>query len=66
MDGSAIEYEDNLENEKVRFLIKGGNGEVQARSEWYDNESNARRGAADLAHTLLDLVMRGEVNINLA
>jgi len=41
---------------KVRFVIAGGNGEVQARSEWYDNDSNARRGARDLAVSVIQLI----------
>ncbi|MBF9664225.1 hypothetical protein IAI33_11300, partial [Streptococcus pseudopneumoniae] len=31
----------------VQPIVIGGNGEIQARLEWYDDMSNAKRGVND-------------------
>lgn len=46
------------------FAVVGDNGEVQARSERYTSKHNARRGAADLARTLMQAVTQGELDMS--
>ena len=57
MGQARIEY---LTDDKGRVqpVVIGGNGEVQARLEWYDNQSNAARGVADLLKTLTEIQYR--------
>lgn len=47
---------------KVRFEIVGGNGEVQMKSELYDKQGNAERGAAELARSVVYLVEHGKID----
>lgn len=54
MSEARIDYE-SKKNGKTRFTVVGGNGETQARSEWYDNMGNARRGAWDLLRSLQEV-----------
>ena len=54
MTDPTVTYETRTD-QTTRFWIKGGNGEVMCRSEWYANPSNARRGFNDLVQAVVFL-----------
>lgn len=65
----SIEYEteDRGEvNHRVRASVRADNGEVQLRTEWYDSKSNADRGLAEIARSVLGLVSEGEIRLDRA
>lgn len=59
----SIDYE-VADNGKAVAVIKGDNGEIQAKTERYDSESNAKRGVSDLARTVLALVADGSIDLS--
>lgn len=63
MAESRIEYETD-EQGRVRPTVVGGNGEVQARLEWYDSKSNADRGLNDLYASLASILVEIELPAN--
>ena len=63
MSSPHIEYEIH-EDERCTATIYAANGEAVARTEKYDSKSNAVRGVSDLARTVFDLVLEGDININ--
>jgi hypothetical protein len=46
---------------RVQPIVVGGNGEIQARLEWYDSQSNAERGVLDLYASLAAILVKIEL-----
>jgi len=65
MGAPRIEY-DELEEGRVKAQVFGGNGEKQLGTEVYDSKSNADRGLAEIARTVLQLVADGKIDLTRA